>query len=825
MLNVFKKFARQLISPEKTSRAKYETFKNLLHHDRRCHEFLAELEELYYHNKKVDINVISRLFAELSTSVSNMVSCLSQLTPGSYENLSDYYKKFDFYARFALAPPEIHTSPPYILPINGIFPNDLQVGGKGFHLCRLNQHLGLPVPDGFIISTSAYNHVLAENNLHAPIRKKLSLLHINDPALLHKTSEDIVALIMAAALPDNLSRLILSSFHELQNRTQANKVALRSSAVSEDSAISFAGQYNSILQVSEKDLFKAYKEVLASKFSPRALFYRIANGLIDDATPMAVLVLEMIDAVASGVITTQDPARPQDNTMVLHALQGLGEDLMAGKSSPDCLSISRAKGHNLAMQLQEAHPIHLPAEHIPQLMAWAGQIENFQKNPQEIEWCLDKANRLFILQARSLFIQQKEEKKNIKPEKNSHVLLQGGETASRGAACGKIFHARSEDELFSIPQGAILVTGATSPSFASIIEKLAGVVAEQGSAADHFASVAREFGIPVIVRTGKNCRSLPEGKEVTIWADHGSIYEGCSENIVKQSLPDNIPKQASPVRLAFKMVIDFISPLKLINPADPAFLPESCRSFHDIIRFSHEKAVQVMFSQAKQGFLRKGGAKKLHSTVPLNLYVLDAGQGFKIEASAKEELGLEDLQSVPFLSFWTGLTHKGVNWSKHDHFDWKTFDDVSLAGGIASKKDSAFASYAIISRDYLNLNLRFGYHFALLDALSTRTPEENYIMLRFAGGGGAFAGKSHRIHFIASILKRLDFTTEVKGDLLDARFMRYDEKTTANRLDMVGRLLGATKLMDMILTDQAMADRMVEEFFDGRYDFSCKESA
>ncbi len=820
MLNVFRQLAHQLISPERVSRAKYETFKNLLQHDRRSHELLAELEELYYNRIQVDINVLSRLFSELSSSVSGMVSCLSKLAPGTYDNLRDYYKKFDFYARFALAPPEISTSPPYILPLHGVFTNDLQVGGKGFHLCRLKQKLGIPVPQGFIISTSAYHHLLAKNNLHIAIRNKLSSLDINDTKLLQKTSGEISSLVMAADLPDDLARDIVTSFRTLQHQTQAVKVALRSSAVSEDSTVSFAGQYSSILQVTEQNLFTAYKQVLASKFSPHALFYRIANGLVDEATPMAVLVLEMIDARLSGVITSQNPANLQGNTMVLHALKGLGEEMMSGKSSPESMYIARDENGLKDRQVQKTATFSLPEEHISQLVAWAGQIEKYQQTPQEIEWCTNQENRLFILQARSLFIQEQKEKKRVPPDNTCPILLHGGETAARGVACGKIFQLHSENDLLAIPQGAILVTGATSPSFAAIIRKLSGVIAEQGSAADHFASVAREFGIPVVVKTGKACRSLPDGQEVTLWADQTTTYEGRCEAILTPDDHGRSSRQQRPVEQAFKIVIDFISPLKLINPADPSFLPESCRSFHDIIRFSHEKAVQVMFSQAKKGFLRKGGAKPLHSEVPLTLYVLDAGNGLKRQALNKSELDINDLQSAPFRSFWAGLTHKGINWTRHRHFDWKTFDDVSLAGGIATKKDSAFASYAILSEDYINLNLRFGYHFALLDALSTRVPEENYIMLRFAGGGGNFTGKSYRLHFIASILRQLGFTTETKGDLLDARLMRYDDKTIADRLDMTGRLLGTSKLMDMIITDEEMAERMVQDFFNGRYDFS-----
>jgi len=116
--------------------------------------------------------------------------------------------------------------------------------------------------------------------------------------------------------------------------------------------------------------------------------------------------------------------------------------------------------------------------------------------------------------------------------------------------------------------------------------------------------------------------------------------------------------------------------------------------------------------------------------------------------------------------------------------------------------------------------MRFGYHFTMLDSLCGPRDEDNYILLRFAGGGGDYRGKELRLLFLASILKRLDFSVETRGDLLDAQFLRRDQARIMEKLDMVGRLLGATRLMDMVLRDREMVHRYVDEFFQGRYMFS-----
>ena len=85
---------------------------------------------------------------------------------------------------------------------------------------------------------------------------------------------------------------------------------MRSSALSEDGEASFAGQYASLLKVPDAEITVSYKEVLASKYGPRAVAYRLRGGLADQDTPMAVLVLQMIEPVVSGVVYTWEPHPP-----------------------------------------------------------------------------------------------------------------------------------------------------------------------------------------------------------------------------------------------------------------------------------------------------------------------------------------------------------------------------------------------------------------------------------------------------------------------------------------------------------------------------------
>ena len=119
---------------------------------------------------------------------------------------------------------------------------------------------------------------------------------------------------------------------------------MRSSAVGEDTEASFAGQYATELNVTRDNLLEAYKAVLASKYSPRAISYRLRYGLEDRDTHMCVAGIVMIDSRASGVLYTVDPSRPDSNLLKINSIWGLGEHLVSGEASPDEFYVDKKTG-------------------------------------------------------------------------------------------------------------------------------------------------------------------------------------------------------------------------------------------------------------------------------------------------------------------------------------------------------------------------------------------------------------------------------------------------------------------------------------------------
>ncbi len=848
--HLFKYWTYQVFSPGTVLRGKYEAFKALLAHDKRAHELMAELEEIYYDRIKVDFSVIEDKYTAFSSCVRRIVENLQKMSPSRYLDLMDYYKKFDFYIRFMLSPPDYDFSPPFTLMLTNVTKKDgARVGGKALHVAVIGNDLDLPVPSGFVITTSAFYYFMEHNNLSEAISAKLAGLDVQDTVSLNRISADLVNLIMAAQLPPAIATSILTAFQSINaDNGQQVRVAVRSSAVGEDGSTSFAGQYKTVLNIPQEAVLAAYKDVLASKYSPQALFYRINYGLTDMETPMAVLVLEMIAAQASGVMYTLDLDEPEADRLAVHSTWGLGELLVQGEASPDIFQVRKGEAPTLVQKRIREKPSRMvfadqggtqitdvPANRrkapsltdsqVLTLAKWGMRLEARYREPQDVEWCIGPAGDLFLLQARPLRTGE-----DLSPASKCHiedfdnpVLLSGGDRASSGVGAGKVFKAGRESDLTLIPENAVLVARNASSSYVKVMGKLSAVVTDTGSTAGHFASVAREFGVPTLVNTAVATDQLENGREVTVYADEKKVYAGSVPALVENRCIRKDRIAGSPFTRKLEYVLSFMATLRLVDPEGPEFTSCGVRSMHDIIRFAHEKSVQEMFTIGNRRTGRKMGAKKLVSHIPMQVYLLDVGKGLTADALQKKEVRTTEIRSEPLLAVWKGLSHPDIQWSQFSHFNWEEYDRIVMSGGIISADSAQLASYAVISREYLNLNLKFGYHFVILDTVCSERADENHILFRFAGGGGNHEGRSLRAEFLCRVLERLAFEVDKKSDLVDARFVEAPQSKIIEKLDMIGRLLGATRLMDMYLKREDQVAAFAEEFLNGRYHFASVE--
>ncbi len=845
--NIFKYWARQLFASDAVLQEKYTSFKSLLSHDKQAHELIAELEEIYYHQRVVDFKMIEDNCNDLSTCVESIVKDFQKICPTRYRDLNDYYHKFDSYIRFMLSPKRTVSTAPYVIPLKEISQNDdMLVGGKAMHLSEADQKMAIPVPKGFVITSNAFNAILENNNLRKSIDLKLVDLDINLTASLTAVSKELTDLIMQAKIPLDLEVDVIEAVDTLWPfATKELPFAVRSSAVREDSRASFAGQYRTVLNVRYDTILNAYKQVIASKYSPEAMYYRINFGLSDIETPMAVLCLEMIDAKTSGVMYTRDLQNPESDHVVIHSVRGLGDMMLSGQTTSDITRITRHGSpklktgiknnqqqtstvtvnntiHHIDLNKSRNRPVYLSEKAAGILSRWGEALESYFREPQDIEWCMDQHDKLFILQSRPLRIEEFQTIEHLEcnfDDIQNKVLLSEGETACAGIGGGKVYRVNHETDLDSIPNGSVLVSRNASPNFVKVMKRLNAIITEKGSMAGHLASVAREFGVPALMNAPNALKNLPHGIEITVYTEGQKVYNGLVPSLLESPCAVRNLISESPFMQKLKYVIDFISPLRLIDPESNIFNPDGCRSMHDIIRFCHEKAVQEMFHIGDRRIRKIRGSKKLKFEIPMLIYVLDVGGGLSDKTKFKKSVHIDEIQSAPLIAILKGLNHPNIQWGNVTHFDWAEHDKIVLSGGIASPESAMFASHAIVSQDYANLNLKFGYHFVIVDALFTDQTQNNHILFRFNGGGADLSKRMLRADFLTRILKALDFEVIRKSDLVDAEFTSSNRETTAEKLDMLGRLLGATRLMDMYLKDAAMVDRFVDDFMNGKYHF------
>lgn len=828
---------RRFFAPAAHLRAKYGAFKGLLEADEKALLLIAELEEIVYGARCVDPARVEWLCRRLLALVQAMAERLCAMHPAHCKDLGERLGRIGadvaqwtsrFVGQRAVgtppgAPSEVSSDlapgagPPCLLTLDQALDAPELAGGKAANLARARR-AGLNVPPALVVGAQAFNLFIEANSLRPRLDRLLRQADLSCPDRLDALCAELQGVILGAPLPEALAAALTAAANSPE--LAGARLAVRSSALGEDGGISFAGQYASELGVAPAALPEAYLRILAAKYRPRAVAYRILNGLADARTPMAVLLMPMIEARSAGALFSREASPGREPAVEVFALAGLGGRLMSGQDDPRVLRLGRALPPGGPVEiLADSGPrcVELDQPGLAALVRAGLALEELFGCPQEVEWALDQAGRLFVLQSRPHCPApvQAPPRQAAGQEPGPAPLASGLNRVSSGAGCGPVFHVRDLARLAEVPEGAVLAVPGLSPALCKCIGRVEAVLAGSGSRASHFASVAREFGLPVLAEATELLAALADGEVVSVDADAGAVYAGRVEAVLAGREQGRAAlRQAAQERYAG--LIKLTCQLNLTDPDSPDFSPRGCRSLHDVVRYCHERAVAEMFTLADRSGRGLHAARRLESPLPLAMYVLDLGGGVLPGGGGGngQTLRPEDFASAPMRAFWQGLAHAGESWEGSGmHCDWQEFDRVSA--GIFRKDSKLLASYALLSADYLHLLVRFGYHFAVLDSLCGPRPEANYIGLRFKGGGGLEEQRLLRLGFIRRVLTRCGFAVNTRGDMLDARFARADQEATRQRLTLLGRLLARTRLMDLRLTDEAQTALLADDFFSG----------
>jgi pyruvate,water dikinase len=816
---------------------RYHHFKLLLSANNRALERMAEIEEALRGCQPFGMTFVRSACTDASVNVLRMIRSMEQLAPGRYRELRPRYESINAALQAALTPLRREPSAtrgPLVIGLADLGGSQVELAGsKMAQLGEIRNRLQLVVPDGFVITTAAYERFFETAGIQDEINRLFQSTAPDDLTALMSLSARVQQLVLRAPLPEDLRGAIDSAWQDLAARRGPHlTVAVRSSSLFEDRAgSSFAGQFRTELNVSRDYLLEAYREVVASKYSLHAISYRLSRGFRDEDVAVAVGCVAMVEAVAGGVAYSANPVDPADRRIHISATWGLPKAIVDGTGAHDRfvvtrgspLAVSEARiGHKdtrfvcypdegvcrLAQTGAAADRPSLSDDQIVTLAATVLQLEAHYGGPLDVEWAVAPEGALVVLQCRPL--QQRESAGAVReaaaPLEGFPLLVEGGVAASTGAASGTVYLARKSADALQFPSGAILVVRQALPQWAALINRAAGVVSEQGGVAGHLASVAREFGVPALFGCAGAMEALPPGETVTLDADQGRVYRGKAEALLDRGAACPNRMAGSPVYDVLQEASRCIVPLKLLDPGAAEFHPANCRTLHDLTRFMHEKSVHEMFNFGREHHFPERSSKQLFFKVPMQWWVLNLDDGFAEEVTDRY-VRLENITSVPMRAFWEGFV--AIPWDGPPPLDHRGFAAVLFQStaqtALTPGRRSAFAekNYFMISRNYCNLSSRLGYHFATLEALVSERRPENYISFQFKGGAADDQRRLKRVQFIAAILEQRDFRVDLHEDNLIARIEHQDCATMQQRLKVLGYLSLHTRQLDMIMTNPA----------------------
>jgi len=811
---------------------RYHHFKMLLTANNKALEIMAGIEQALQGKHPFGMSFVKSNCIGITVSLLRLIKHLDQLSGGKYNLLYDRFDEISNKISLLIEQKkEISEDARIVIPLSAIdrTMTDL-VGGKMANLGEIHNRTPMKVPGGFAITAHACQLFFRHNDLQPEIDKRFISADLDTMDGLYSLSVDIKKLITEAEIPEDVEKEILCAWRALEAEMgRPLTVALRSSAYGEDAADnSFAGQYRSELNVREENLFSAYKDIVASLYSLTAITYRLNRGLRDEDIYMSVGCISMVDALSGGVMYSRNPLDITDHSIIMNAAWGLPKAVVDGGADCDIFIVGRIPNlHITRREIKEKKDQFLcypekgvcrfdltgdrknaPSITDEEALTLAGlavSLEQYYGGPQDIEWAVARNGVIYILQCRPLRQMEAAEASGpMAREGNEHIIASGGVVICPGVASGPVYRVNSTADMVHFPDRAVLVARQSLPVWASLLNRAAAVITEQGTFAGHLANVAREFNIPSIFGLKDIAVLLKNNDMVTVDTHHQCVYSGKIDIVSDAAAPARNRMEGSPVYNVLAEVSRHIVPLNLLDPYAPDFKPENCTTFHDITRFSHEKSVQEMFNFGKEHNFSERSSKQLYYKVPMQWWVLNLDDGFNEEVEGKY-IRLENIASIPMLALWDGLI--AIPWDGPPRIDGKGLASVMFQSmtnrALEPGMQSAYTerNYFMVSKNFCSFTSRLGYHFAITEALVSDRKGENYISFQFKGGAADNIRRVRRAQFIADILTDNGFRVDVRDDTLIARIEGFDMDYMLERLKILGYLVLHTRQLDMIMTN------------------------
>ncbi|HRE52680.1 MAG TPA: phosphoenolpyruvate synthase [Flavitalea sp.] len=472
----------------------------------------------------------------------------------------------------------------FILDLREVGINDIDIaGGKNASLGEMIQHLsalGVNIPNGFVITVSAYKTFLEYNQLDKSIDRIVQAIDYDNIESLRRGGQQVRQLLKNGRFPREMSEVIIRAYEKLSGNygQEHTDVAVRSSATAEDLPdASFAGQQETFLNVrGPASLMDAVRNCFASLFTDRAISYRQSFGYNHFSIGLSICVQKMVrsDLGSSGVAFSLDTESGFKDVVVINGAYGLGEMVVQGSVSPDEFIVFKPALRNgyeaiiekklgvkdrmmvygdkadervkiIPTEKNFQHRFCITDSVAMQLADWVIKIEDYYSTlrqrwtPMDVEWAFDGLSKsLFIVQARPETIHSQKDHDRITAytvadqSRSEKILIQGiavGDKIGQGNVNILYSMDKRVIEGHEFKAGDVLVTDMTDPDWEPVMKKASAIVTNKGGRTCHAAIVARELGIPAIVGCGNATDILQEGDAVTVSCAEGEtgyVYAG-----------------------------------------------------------------------------------------------------------------------------------------------------------------------------------------------------------------------------------------------------------------------------------------------------------
>ena len=861
-----------------TFKEMFTRFRQVLENHNKAIEIIADMGDKLGGDYIFDITYIRSAYAGLYDTLTESLASFDVLTQNKYPRLKDELGRIDKEIRLLvykngagsdLIQTKRNESCPYFYQREFVLPYSAlawsmahEVGGKNANLAELKNNAVLDIPDAFALTVYAYDEFMRHNK----INEMVSALEGNDMYPKAALSPPKVPDFSGTPALDKIRTSIVNGNipcgieHALDKAISVFRakygdkcfLAVRSSAEAEDREFSFAGQFDTVLNVplESRAVQEAYKLVIASLFSDKSTAYHQQLGIAVGSVKMAVGCVLMVDASVSGVIYSTNP-NGDSGTMIINSTWGLGTSVVEGQTDADFylvrkgtepVIISKRIGEKRSMivgregggvtRIQTSGAMtgqgSLQEEQVVRLARQAMLIENYFRQPQDIEWAIDRDGKIFILQARPLKIAagDKGSSKLLFSHDDTNVLMKArGNVVQKGVGAGRVFIFKNADGLQEFSRGDVLVARNDSSDFIRVMPYASAIITDTGSLTSHMASLCREFKVPAFVNAGAATKILEHGREITVTADDEdmlTVYDGILREVLEHARSGLAAMEDIYEYRKKRYVLRYISPLNLVDPLMERFTPEGCKTMHDILRFIHEKAVMELIDNAMNG-LKGQAAVKLDLPIPAGIIVVDIGGGLDNtmnRAAGSGGVTFEQVVSIPLRAVLQGMMHPGAWHSGPVSLRVNDFltSMIRLPDIVSGNDSYAVNNVAVVSHEYLNLSLRFGYHFNMIDCYCSETARNNHIYFRFTGGATDMLKRSRRIELISIILKEYGFNTKSKGDLIIGRIANMVRADMEKILDSIGRLIAYTRQLDAVLHDDNKVETYARNFLEGIYE-------